>query len=200
MPRPSPRRPQLAAEAAACHNSPLQGQDGAPATARWRPTDRACAVTEPLRSLLHAGHLLAPDDLAASVASQARMLGAREAVLYLADYEQAALLPLPGVGVPERQELPIEGAMAGRAFRRVEVVSGSAGRAVRMWLPLLDGVERLGVVELTLPSTPDEEHEKRLKAFMSLVAELVVAKDAYSDVFSRLRRRKTLSLDRKSVV
>src|SRR3712207_9333854 len=29
---------------------------------------------------------------------------------------------------------------------------------------------------------------------MSLVAELVVAKDAYSDVFSRLRRRKTLSL------
>jgi serine phosphatase RsbU (regulator of sigma subunit) len=49
-------------------------------------------------------------------------------------------------------------------------------------------------VELTLASTPDEESEERLKAFVSLVAELVVTKDAYSDVFSRLRRRKTLSL------
>jgi hypothetical protein len=65
-------------------------------------------VTEPLRSLLHASHLLAPDDLAATVAVHARMLGARETVLYLADYEQATLLPLPGAGVPERRKLPIE--------------------------------------------------------------------------------------------
>jgi hypothetical protein len=50
------------------------------------------------------------------------MLGVREAVLYLADYGQATLLPMAGAGVPERQELSIEGTMAGRAFRRVEVV------------------------------------------------------------------------------
>jgi serine phosphatase RsbU (regulator of sigma subunit) len=152
-------------------------------------------VTEPLRSLLHGSHLLAPDDLAATVAVHARMLGVRETVLYLADYEQATLLPLPGAGVPERQELPIEGTMAGRAFRRVQVVSSAAAQNVcRLWMPLLNGVERLGVAELVLPEVPIGDRLDELRAFVSLVAELVVVNDAYSDVFSRLRRRKTLSL------
>ncbi len=152
-------------------------------------------MTEPLRSLLHASRLLAPDDLAATVAVHARMLGARETVLYLADYQQAVLLPLPGAGVPERQELPIEGTMAGRAFRRVEVVDSAAeANGHRLWMPLLDGIERLGVAELVLPEARTGEGQDDLRAFVSLVAELIVVNDAYSDVFSRLRRRKTLSL------
>ncbi len=73
-------------------------------------------MVDPLRSLLHASHLLAPDDLAATVAAHARSMGARETVIYLADYEQATLVPLPGAGVPERQELAIEATMAGRAL------------------------------------------------------------------------------------
>jgi hypothetical protein len=151
-------------------------------------------VTEPLRSLLHASHLLAPDDLAATVAAHARMMGALETVLYLADYEQATLLPLPGAGVPERQELPIEGTMAGRAFRRVEVVGRAGEHGHRLWAPLLDGVERLGVAELLLPETPRDDLREDLRAFVTLVAELIVVNDPYSDLFSRLRRRKTLSL------
>jgi hypothetical protein len=121
------------------------------------------------------------------------MLGVQETVLYLADYEQA-LLPLSGAGVPECQELPIEGTLAGRAFRRVEVVSSAPRSSHRLWLPLLDGVERLGVAELVLPEAPNEDLQKELKALVSLVAELVVVNDPYRDVFSRLRRRKTLSL------
>jgi serine phosphatase RsbU (regulator of sigma subunit) len=151
-------------------------------------------VNEALRSLLHASHLLAPDDLAATVATHARMLGAHETVLYLADYEQATLLPLPGPGVPARQEVPIEGTMAGRAFTRVETVSSPARHGHRLWMPLLDGVERLGVVELLLPAAPGDDQQDQLKALVSLVAELTVVNDAYSDVFSRLRRRRTLSL------
>jgi serine phosphatase RsbU (regulator of sigma subunit) len=151
-------------------------------------------MTEPLRSLLHASHLLAPDDLAATVAAHARRMGLRETVIYLADYEQATLLPLPGAGVPERQELPIESTLAGRAFRRVEVVSSTAQHGYRLWMPLLDGVERLGVIELVLPEAPTGDQRDELRAFVSLVAELTVVNDAYSDVFSRLRRRKTLSL------
>jgi serine phosphatase RsbU (regulator of sigma subunit) len=151
-------------------------------------------VTGPLRSLLHVSHLLAPDDLAAVVAAHGRMLGARETVLYLADYGQATLQPLTGAGVPERQELPIEGTLAGRAFRRVEVVSAPTQTSYRLWMPLLDGGERLGVAELVLPEAPDDDLRDELTALVTLVAELVVVNDAYSDVFSRLRRRKTLSL------
>jgi hypothetical protein len=66
-------------------------------------------------------------------------------LIYLADYGQATLLPLGGPGVPERQGLPIEGTMAGRAFRRVEVVTSASNNSHRLWVPLLDGVERLGV-------------------------------------------------------
>jgi hypothetical protein len=152
-------------------------------------------VVDPLRSLLHASHLLAPDDLASTVAAHARSIGARETVIYLVDYEQATLVPLPGAGVPERQELAIEATMAGRAFRRVEMVTSSAtGGSHRLWLPLLDGVERLGVVELVLPAEPDAELEEDFRALISLVAELVVVHGAYGDVFTRLRRRRTFSL------
>jgi hypothetical protein len=152
-------------------------------------------VTDALSGLLRASHLLAPDDLAATAAAEARRMGVRETVLYLADYEQATLLPLPGAGVPERQELPIEGTMAGRAFRRVEVVDSTATPGThRLWVPLLDGVERLGVVELELPAAPSRDLAQDLRDFVTLVAELLVTHDAYGDVFSRLRRRKTLSL------
>src|SRR3954452_14257479 len=129
------------------------------------------------------------------VAAHARSLGARETLLYLADYEQATLLPLPGAGVPDRQELAIEATMAGRAFRRIEMVTSSAtGSSYRLWVPLIDGVERLGVVELVLPAEPDTDLQEDLRALISLVAELVVTKDAYGDVLTRLRRRKAFSL------
>jgi hypothetical protein len=152
-------------------------------------------VTDPLTSLLRASHLLAPDDLAAAVAAHAERMGALETVLYLADYEQVTLLPMPGTGVPERQELPIEGTLAGRAFRRVEVLSSTARPGIyRLWVPLLNGLERLGVAEIVFSQEPREDLHDALRAYVSLVAELIVTNDAYSDVFSRLRRRKTLSL------
>ncbi|MGY1679223.1 PP2C family protein-serine/threonine phosphatase [Geodermatophilus sp. SYSU D01176] len=151
-------------------------------------------MTDGLRSLLHACHLLPPDQLAATVAAEAARLGVRETVLYLADYEQVTLLPVPGAGVPERQELSIEGTLAGRAFRRVAIVDSAGEHGYRLWMPLLDGVERLGVVELVLPEEPTADRRDALWALVTLTAELVVVRDAYSDVFARLRRRRSLSL------
>jgi hypothetical protein len=153
------------------------------------------SLTDPLSSLLHASHLLEPSEMAAAVAEHARGLGARETVMYLGDYEQVVLVPVPGAGVPERSELAIEGTMAGRAFRRVEVVSNAPTADLhRMWFPLLDGVERFGVVEMVLSAAPDPEHEARIRAFVTLVAELVAVRDAYGDVFARIRRRRPLTL------
>jgi serine phosphatase RsbU (regulator of sigma subunit) len=152
-------------------------------------------VSDPLRALLTSSHLLAPDRLADTVAAHARDLGARETVLYLVDYQQLILLPLPGAGVPQRQELPIEGTLAGRAFRRLDAVAHSAadGRH-HLWVPLLDGVERLGVAELVFAAEPSADQHDQLLAYVTLVAELLVVNDAYTDLFARLRRRKTLSL------
>ena len=166
-----------------------------PAVTRDDPPQPQPSPGDPLRWLLNASHLLAPDALATAVAAAARTVGAQETVLYLADYEQRTLLPVPGSGVPERQEIAIEGTLAGRAFRRFEIVRGRAGEDThRLWLPLLDGVERLGVAEFSFRDPPNDSVRDELRALVSLAAELIVVNDAYSDVFARLRRRKTLSL------
>ncbi|WP_245177162.1 PP2C family protein-serine/threonine phosphatase [Geodermatophilus sp. DF01-2] len=149
---------------------------------------------DPLRALLRDVHLLAPDQLSAVIAAHGRRLGARESVIYLADYEQLLLQPLRGEGVPPRQELSVDGSLGGRAFRRVQVLSSPAHSGTqRLWVPLLDGVERLGVVEFVLDTiTPAVEEEMR--AFVGLIAELIVVNDSYTDIFAQLRRRKTMSL------
>ena len=152
-------------------------------------------MTDPLSSLLHATHLMEPADLPGAVAEHARGLGAAETVLYLADYGQTVLRPLTGPGVPAREELAVEGTLAGRAFRRVEVATSSASAGWhRRWLPLLDGVERLGVVEMVHAAEPDADLDDRIRAFVTLVAELLIVRDAYSDLFTRARRRRPLSL------
>ncbi|MEX5717153.1 PP2C family protein-serine/threonine phosphatase [Geodermatophilus maliterrae] len=147
-----------------------------------------------LGSLLRASHLMAPDQLASVAAEHARRFGAQELVIYLVDYGQSTLHPLPGHGAPARDLLNVDGSAAGRAFRRVEVIDTAAADGLRrMWLPLLDGVERLGVVEIV--ATEDAAGlDDAARAFVSLLAELVVANDLYSDVFARTRRRRPLSL------
>ena len=155
---------------------------------------RSISGDDPVRSLLRASHDLPAARVGTVVAEHAALLGAVEAVVYLADYAQHTLLPMAGEGVAERQEITIDGSTAGRAFRRVDLVrSPVSGGPTRLWLPLLDGAERIGVLELVVHGEPDG-FEEEARTFASLVAELVVSRDAYSDVFSRLRRRKTLSL------
>jgi len=156
--------------------------------------DDADTEAGPLEAFLGDIHLLAPDQLSAAIATRARDLGAAEAIVYLADYEQLLLQPVRGEGVPARQELSIDGSVGGRAFRRVDVLTTRIDeRTRRLWIPLLDGVERLGVVELLVRDlTP--RLEQRLRAFVSLISELLVVNDQYTDIFAQLRRRKTLSL------
>ena len=52
-------------------------------------------------------------------------------------------------------------------------------------LPLLDEVERPGGAELVFAEQPVGDPREELQPLVTLVAELMAAKDAYSDVFSR---------------
>ncbi len=153
------------------------------------PPDR-----DALRALLAEVHLMAPERLAERIAVHARRLGVGETVVYLADYEQQALLPLAGPGVAARQQLSVDGSLAGRCFRRAETMRSAPSSGLqRLWIPLLDGVERLGVVEFVTTEVTDAL-AREATTYVSLVAELLVVTDAYTDLFSRLRRRKPLGL------
>ena len=150
---------------------------------------------DPLRSLLRESHHLPADLLGTVVAENARMLGARDAVVYLADYEQHALIPIPGEEVPDRHPLTIDDSPGGEAFRRIDVTRSSGPEGVsRLWVPLLDGAERAGVLEMIYARPASEEDEQEARNYASLVAELSVTRDAYSDVFARLRRSRPMTV------
>ncbi|MGY1914473.1 PP2C family protein-serine/threonine phosphatase [Blastococcus sp. SYSU DS0973] len=158
-------------------------------------TSTTPAGQDPLRSLLRSSHHLPADRLGTVVSRHATLLGARAAVVYLADYEHSSLVPVPGEDVPPRTPLTVDGSVGGLAFRRVEVTRSPGHDAgVRLWVPLLDGAERVGVLELLFDAEPPAEQDDERRAFAALVAELCVTRSAYSDVFARLRRTRPMSL------
>jgi serine phosphatase RsbU (regulator of sigma subunit) len=151
-------------------------------------------------------HLLAPYDVATHVHRHAQALGLRDPMVYLVDLQQKALIPMlpaEGPGSSERPSvLAVDSTLAGRAYQHVETLvqpleEGPAGLGeVRMWVPVLDGAERLGVLAATLEQEPkaDDEVSRRLSFFAGLVAEVLMTKAAYGDALVRLRRTAPMGL------
>lgn len=156
-------------------------------------------------AMLDEAHLAAQHELPAMVAKHAATLGAQDAVIHLADLQQMVLVPFLGPQAsgrePADEPLSIEGSLAGRAYQQIDVFSHSddaAGHS-RVWLPLLDGTERLGVLGATIAGAGalDEDDgllRRRLRRFAALVTELLVTKTSYGDGIVRTRRRAEMSL------
>ena len=143
-----------------------------------------------LGHLLEASHDLAPDQLVAAVTRAGKAVDAEDVAIYLVDYEQTRLVPLPDG--TDRAPLEIDTTLAGRAYAAIAVQEADTGAGRRLWLPLLDGAERLGVLGLTLPSV-DDPLRKRCGWLATLVAELIMSKDQYADGYSLARRRQPMS-------
>jgi hypothetical protein len=143
-----------------------------------------------LVGLLEGMHQAAPERLPIVVANAGEALGV-QAVMYLVDYRQQTLEPLVAPGVLTRRPLAVDATLAGRAFREVRTLTSREGGAVRMWVPLLDGVERLGLLELVLGPELDE-HDPLLhdqcRWFSYLVGHLVTAVTGYGDHVDSVRR------------
>jgi hypothetical protein len=70
---------------------------------------------EPVGDLLRNAQFAVPDDVPALLVKYARRLGALDAAIFLVDYEQRVLAPLPVPGGPDREAVAVEGTLAGRA-------------------------------------------------------------------------------------
>jgi hypothetical protein len=130
-----------------------------------------------------------PETLPALAAAAGRSLSV-EVGVYLIDQEQRRLVRMPADGVPGGARLDVDGTLAGRAFRTVQILSTDRGDRPRLWVPLLDGADRLGVLEVGLTSSGDlydtvlREHCRWLAA---LLGHLIASKEPYGDDLQRCR-------------
>jgi hypothetical protein len=159
------------------------------------PSDSAVAAM--LTELLRRTHLSAASDLARVVGDPARRIGAQDVWLYLIDYEQRTLVPLPGPRAEALAPLSVTGTIAGRAFSTTSILRSSSeeGSGERLWIPLLDGTERLGVMSVSFEEAPVAERTVRAcERYAHLAAILIVTKSAYGDVFEVTRRRRQMTI------
>ncbi|MFE2554860.1 PP2C family protein-serine/threonine phosphatase [Streptomyces sp. NPDC059352] len=143
--------------------------------------------------LLDRAHEMPPQLIAPLVAEEVARVGGRDVSILLQDYEQMMLVPLPGRGLLVGDPQPVEGSPAGEAFLNRRTVEVPQDGSVRMYLPLLDGSDQVGAMAVTLDSVDDDDR-RLLRRLAGLVADMVVTKDAYTDLFFQARRRAPMSV------
>ncbi|MFB7375239.1 PP2C family protein-serine/threonine phosphatase [Streptomyces sp. NPDC056222] len=129
----------------------------------------------------------------------ARRLGATRARIYVADVQQAGLVVLPlrdsarsrsdASAADDGDRLAIDSSLAGLAYRTQRVRLGSDGTA---WLPMIDGIERVGVMEAG-PGV-DSGWLDSCKALASLATLLVISKTTHNDLLVARGRSRPMTL------
>jgi hypothetical protein len=162
----------------------------------------ASPVTRPWREavvgLLALDRLAQPDELPVVVNAAAAPVGI-DVTIYAVDQEQRLLRPVPHPGRPPRKPLAIGSTVAGRVFMLLQPVSTAAGRAepAQLWMPLLDGTDRLGVLEVVATeatvNVDDPEFRAECDMYSQLVGHLFATKIPYGDALLRVRRTRRMS-------
>ncbi|WP_333774224.1 PP2C family protein-serine/threonine phosphatase [Streptomyces sp. IBSBF 3136] len=146
-----------------------------------------------LGAILDRAHELPPHLIGPLVADVMGRLGGRRPQILLQDYGQLLLAPLPGEGLMGGDPLMIDDSAAGRCFLDALPVELPEDDGVRLHLPLLDGGDQVGVLAVTLDRL-DDDGRRMLRRLSALVADLLVTKHGYSDLFFRTRRRAPMSV------
>ncbi len=141
-----------------------------------------------LRLLTDAGPVAA-HQLPGLVATAYAHLGADSAVVYLVDYTQMVLSPLPSPVDPGAARLPVEGTAAGRAFirdRPAPALRHTHGHV--WWLPVTNGADRLGVLQVRTTRPPTPQRRAQFASLAALVATLLAGVMRGTDTVERTRR------------
>jgi stage II sporulation SpoE-like protein len=158
-----------------------------------RPIRQHLPTSGPLAALvtlLTGAGTVAPEQLPTLAVQAGRALGVQVAV-YLVDQEQRHLVRLPAGETAGGARLDLDSTLAGRAFRTVQMLSSNRGNRPRLWVPLLDGADRLGVLEFGLESMGDlydPALREQCAWLTSLLGHLVATKEHYGDELQRHRR------------
>ena len=148
---------------------------------------------EAVRRLLELGYRARAEDLPAALMDIAQYLGVAKLCFYLVDYEQIALRPLRN-SEPSARALSMDGTPAGHAYTAMDIVQADVVGGTQLWLPLLNGAERLGVLEVVTSSPVGKELRRDLSAVAAVVAELVASRRHHGDAIEHTRRRLPMQL------
>lgn len=154
--------------------------------------EQEAALLRVVASVLDAAHQVPPHRLAALVVDASTALGATTTRIWLADHPQRSLVELTE-GEPETP-LPIESSVAGRCYTtcsRVEVDRDRGG--VHAFMPLVDGVDRLGVLEIEIDELTDALKDA-YRHLASVAASELITRGQYTDLFTVTRRREPMTL------
>ena len=111
-----------------------------------------------LGAALRAAHSADPASIPDIVETVAGAFGASDVVVYLIDFGQATLEPLPDrrshAEVPHSE--PVATTMAGRTFVQQQATTAERPAGVRVWVPIVEGSDRTGVLALTVPEATED--------------------------------------------
>jgi hypothetical protein len=117
-----------------------------------------------------------------------------EVTVHVADHEQRRLWPLLPAGAAPPGSVPIDGSLPGRVFQTVRPLPSEADGVRRLWLPVLDGDERVGVLEVRV-GTPGELYDPGLREecrwLAKLAGSLLGSLSQYGDGLERRRRTRS---------
>jgi hypothetical protein len=148
-----------------------------------------------LGAAMRAAQFHDPASIVEVVVGVAAEVGGTNVVLYLADFAQTTLEPVPSRTahreVPHAEEVATT--MAGRAFLAQEPTTAERPDGMRVWVPIVEGSDRTGVLALTVSDGGDEVIATCEE--LGLFAGYLIATHARStDLFNVYRRRRALTL------
>ncbi|HSS08609.1 MAG TPA: GAF domain-containing SpoIIE family protein phosphatase [Acidimicrobiales bacterium] len=136
-----------------------------------------------------------PADVADVMVSAAAELGGADVVVYLVDFEQQVLEPLPDHSTHD--ELPhseeVGTTIAGRAFIQRRATTAQRPDGTRVWVPIIEGSDPTGVLALTIPEA-DEAALATCEDLGLLAGYLIAAQARVTDLYNLHRRRRAMSL------
>lgn len=151
-----------------------------------------------IAGLLRQSHLMPPGAVAAALGEAARPLGVTGARVYLADLQQRQLVPLAAGDGESTGALRVDSTLAGRAYQTLTIQSVHAGAEHQLWLPVVDGTERLGVLALTVLDGREADLDY-YRTLASLAGIMIAAKNSYSDSYAHLQRTQEMDLQAELV-
>ncbi|EME55687.1 PP2C family protein-serine/threonine phosphatase [Amycolatopsis decaplanina] len=169
----------------------LSGVRRAPYSREAGADGRPRGLLAALVGLLDGAHRVSPERLPGIIVAAGRALDL-EIGVYLADYDQRQLIPLPE-SAPGRVPLAIETSTAGQAYRHAGIMLAEESGGPRLWATLLDGDERMGVLEVAAGADIDLNDpvlRTQCQWLASLSGHLIAAAMRYGDGLDLPRRRR----------